>query len=76
MTPCPKGVIAVGDCAVSGGEFGTSYASCGTVDQVIPVDVTIKGCPPTPSVLLSGILQFISQYSDKLAFFCFYYILS
>ncbi len=55
-TPNPKWVIAVGDCAVCGGEFGESYASCGKVANVIPVDVTIPGCPPSPLVLMSGIL--------------------
>jgi len=56
-TPNPKWVIAVGDCAACGGEFGTSYASCGAVKNVIPVDVVIPGCPPTPVDLLRGILK-------------------
>lgn len=55
-TPSPKFVIASGDCACSGGEFGVSYASCGAVDNVIPVDVRIPGCPPSPEDLLKGIL--------------------
>lgn len=54
--PSPKLVIAAGECACSGGIFGASYASCGSVDQVIPVDVRIPGCPPTPKVLLQGLL--------------------
>ena len=54
-TPHPKLVVAMGDCAVNGGEFGQSYASCGAVNQVIPVDATIKGCPPTPLELMNGI---------------------
>lgn len=57
----PKWVIAAGDCACSGGEFGESYASCGAVENVIPVDVTIPGCPPTPVDLLLGIRQFLGQ---------------
>lgn len=56
-TPSPKWVIAVGECACSGGEFGVSYASCGAVGNVIPVDVKISGCPPTPMQLLTGILE-------------------
>jgi Ni,Fe-hydrogenase III small subunit len=56
-TPKPKWVIAAGDCASCGGEFGTSYASCGAVDRVIPVDLQIPGCPPTPGQLLAGILS-------------------
>jgi Ni,Fe-hydrogenase III small subunit len=55
-TPSPKFVIAAGTCACDGGEFGISYASCGAVENVIPVDVKIPGCPPTPQELLLGIL--------------------
>jgi len=60
-TPSPKWVVAVGDCAVCGGEFGTSYASCGAVSNVIPVDVTISGCPPTPETLLTALLGLMKQ---------------
>jgi Ni,Fe-hydrogenase III small subunit len=59
--PSPKWVIAAGDCACNGGEFGVSYASCGAVENVIPVDVTIPGCPPTPSALLTGIRRFLDR---------------
>ena len=55
-TPAPKLVIAAGTCACSGGEFGVSYASCGAVENVIPVDAKIDGCPPTPLALLKGLL--------------------
>ncbi len=58
-TPNPKWVIAMGDCAACGGEFGVSYASCGAVSNVIPVDMTISGCPPTPLVLLKSLLALI-----------------
>jgi len=54
-------VIAMGECAVNGGEFGISYASCGAVANVIPVDAVIPGCPPTPVDLMLGILQAIRQ---------------
>ena len=60
-TPNPKWVIAMGDCASCGGEFGVSYASCGAVSNVIPVDVTISGCPPTPLILLKALLSLITQ---------------
>ncbi|MBI5327486.1 MAG: NADH-quinone oxidoreductase subunit B family protein [Deltaproteobacteria bacterium] len=60
-TPCPKLVVAVGDCGCSGGIFGESYASLGGVDKVIPVDVYIKGCPPTPVVMLQGILKAVGK---------------
>jgi Ni,Fe-hydrogenase III small subunit len=59
-TPDPKLVVAVGDCGCSGGIFGESYASLGRVANVIPVDVAIPGCPPTPVDLISGILAAIS----------------
>lgn len=55
-TPDPKWVIAVGDCGACGGEFGVSYASCGAVSNVVPVDLAIPGCPPTPNDLLAGLL--------------------
>ena len=55
-TPEPKWVVAMGDCACTGGIFGESYASCGRVANVIPVDVEIPGCPPDPVRLLEGIL--------------------
>jgi Ni,Fe-hydrogenase III small subunit len=58
-TPAPKWVIAAGDCACSGGEFGVSYASCGAVANVIPVDVRIPGCPPSPQQLLIGLLALL-----------------
>ncbi len=58
-TANPKWVVAVGDCAVCGGEFGSSYASCGAVENVIPVDMTISGCPPTPEALIKALLGFM-----------------
>jgi Ni,Fe-hydrogenase III small subunit len=62
-TPDPKLVVALGDCGCSGGIFGESYASLGRVSNVIPVDVTIPGCPPTPTRILEGILAAISPRS-------------
>ena len=59
-TPAPKLVVAIGDCGCTGGPFGESYASCGRVANVIPVDVTIPGCPPTPLQLMQGILAAIA----------------
>jgi Ni,Fe-hydrogenase III small subunit len=60
-TPDPKLVVAVGDCGCTGGIFGESYASCGRVSNVIPVDVAVPGCPPSPRRILSGILTAISK---------------
>ena len=59
-TPAPKLVVAVGDCGCTGGIFGESYASCGRVANVIPVDVAIPGCPPRPLDILRGILTAVS----------------
>src|SRR5215813_3550538 len=58
-TPDPKLVVAVGHCGCTGGIFGESYASCGRVSNVIPVDVAIPGCPPSPTRILTGILTAI-----------------
>jgi Ni,Fe-hydrogenase III small subunit len=60
-TPTPKWVIAAGSCACDGGEFGASYASCGAVANVIPVDLHIPGCPPSPLTLLRGLLALLAS---------------
>lgn len=57
--PPPKLVVALGDCGYNGGIFGESYASLGGINKIIPVDVCIPGCPPTPAAILQGILKAI-----------------
>lgn len=64
-TPDPRWVVAVGACGCSGGIFGTNYATVGAVDQVIPVDVYIPGCPPNPHALLHGILLAMQRNTSK-----------
>src|SRR5665647_1549373 len=59
--PAPKLVVAVGDCGCDGGIFGESYASCGRVSNVIPVDWVIPGCPPPPLDILRGILSAVRR---------------
>jgi Ni,Fe-hydrogenase III small subunit len=59
--PDPKLVVAVGDCGRDGGIFGESYATCGGVSKVIPVDVVVPGCPPPPLDILRGILTAIAS---------------
>jgi len=54
-TPDPKWVVAVGDCAVDGGVFKGSYAVLDGAGAVLPVDLTISGCPPSPARLLAGL---------------------
>ncbi len=63
--PAPKLVVAVGACGCSGGVFAGSHAVVGPVDAVIPVDAFIPGCPPTPAMLVSGILQAMHHSSGK-----------
>jgi Ni,Fe-hydrogenase III small subunit len=63
-TPDPKLVVAVGDCGRDGGIFGESYASCGRVSNVIPVDVAVPGCPPPPLAILQGILTAVTARTD------------
>ncbi|MDO9072802.1 MAG: formate hydrogenlyase [Rubrivivax sp.] len=58
-TPEPRLVVAVGDCGRDGGIFGESYASCGRVANVIPVDAVVPGCPPPPLDILRGILAVV-----------------
>ena len=59
-TPSPKWVGAVGDCALDGGIFTGSYAVAGGVSAIIPVDLHIRGCPPTPTHLLAGLLALLT----------------
>ena len=60
-TPAPKWVVAVGDCALNGGLFAGSYAVVGGVSAVLPVDLHIRGCPPTPTILLQGLLALLES---------------
>ena len=64
-TPDPKLVVAVGDCGCSGGIFGESYASCGRVANVIPVDRVVPGCPPPPIDILRGILGAVRKQMSQ-----------
>jgi Ni,Fe-hydrogenase III small subunit/Pyruvate/2-oxoacid:ferredoxin oxidoreductase delta subunit len=63
--PAPKLVVAVGACGCSGGIFAGSHAISGGVDTVIPVDGYIPGCPPTPAMLLTGILEVLRRHCAK-----------
>jgi Ni,Fe-hydrogenase III small subunit len=60
-TPDPKWVVAVGDCGFDGGIFAGSYACAGGVSSVIPVDLVIRGCPPTPTMLLEGLIALVER---------------
>jgi len=59
--PAPKWVVAAGDCGVDGGCFAGSYAIVGGVAAVVPVDIVVRGCPPTPVQLMKGLLTLLEQ---------------
>jgi Ni,Fe-hydrogenase III small subunit len=65
--PAPKWVVAVGDCAISGGLFGESYACLGGAAAVLPVDLRISGCPPSPMRLLQGLIALLTPAGDSRA---------
>jgi Ni,Fe-hydrogenase III small subunit len=60
-TPDPKWVVAVGHCATNGSIFAGSYAVVGGVNAIVPVDLHIAGCPPTPANLLKGLLVLLGR---------------
>jgi Ni,Fe-hydrogenase III small subunit len=64
-TPDPKWVVAVGDCAFDGGIFSGSYAVTGGVSNVVPVDLHIRGCPPSPNEILKGLIALLEQASKN-----------
>lgn len=63
-TPEPRWVVAAGDCAVDGGVFKASYATHGGVGAVLPVDLLIPGCPPSPAQLLEGLLALLEAEAE------------
>ena len=64
-TPNPKWVVAIGDCAFNGGIFSGSYACVGGVSQVVPVDLHVRGCPPTPMELLKGLIALLEHVNGN-----------
>jgi len=63
-TPDPKWVVGVGDCALDGGVFRDSYAVAGGVDRILPLDLVIPGCPPSPAMLLEGLLALVEAQGE------------
>jgi Ni,Fe-hydrogenase III small subunit len=66
-TPAPKWVVAAGGCAANGGIFAGSYACADGVSSVIPVDLHIPGCPPTPTDLLKGLIALLEHMGENVA---------
>jgi len=64
-TPGPKWVVALGDCACTGGLFKGSYACIGAVENVVPVDLRIPGCPPRPVEILGGLIALIDAAARR-----------
>ena len=63
-TPEPKWVVAVGDCAFDGGLFAGGYAVVGGVSAAVPVDLHVRGCPPSPMQLLTGLLALLQRNAN------------
>jgi Ni,Fe-hydrogenase III small subunit len=59
--PPPKRIVAIGACAISGGVFGPSFAAAGGVQDIIPVDVVVPGCPPPPLAILHALLVAVGR---------------
>src|SRR3984957_15375408 len=64
-TPDPKWVVALGNCALDGGIFAGSYAVVGGVSDVVPVDLHIRGCPPSPTEILKGLISLLEPANGR-----------
>ena len=64
-TPDPKWVVALGDCGRDGGCFAGSYAVLGGVSKIVPVDLHIPGCPPSPMDILKGLLALLDGVNGE-----------
>jgi Ni,Fe-hydrogenase III small subunit len=64
-TPDPKWVVALGDCALGNGCFSGSYAVVGSVADAVPVDIRIPGCPPSPILILTGLLSLLQATTAR-----------
>lgn len=64
--PEPRLVMACGDCAINGGEYGESYAIVGSAEKVVPVDIYVPGCPPKPSVMIAGLIAAADMLAERL----------
>jgi ech hydrogenase subunit C len=63
--PGPKVVVAIGSCALSGGIFREAYNVLGGIDQVLPVDVYVPGCPAKPEAIIDGVVMALENFKRK-----------
>ena len=63
--PEPKFVVAVGSCGISGGAFRGCYNVVGRIDEVIPVDVYVPGCPPRPEAIIDGVVKLLQSLTSE-----------
>jgi len=63
--PQPKVVVAIGSCALSGGIFREAYNVLGGIDQVLPVDVYVPGCPAKPEAIIDGVVMALENFKRK-----------
>jgi NADH-quinone oxidoreductase B subunit len=63
--PDPKYVIALGSCGLSGGVFQGCYNVVGPIDQIIPVDAYVPGCPPRPEAIIDGVIKLLQKIEPK-----------
>jgi NADH-quinone oxidoreductase B subunit len=62
--PEPKFVVVVGSCGISGGVFQGCYNIVGGIDEVLPVDAFIPGCPPRPEAIIDGIIKLLAHIQN------------
>ncbi|MBS7643967.1 NADH-quinone oxidoreductase subunit B family protein [Candidatus Bathyarchaeota archaeon] len=65
LTPNPKMIVAIGNCAITGEIFAEGYTFAGPLDRIIPVDAYVPGCPPKPEAILDGIVKLLQKNSEK-----------
>ncbi|MGQ9755476.1 MAG: NADH-quinone oxidoreductase subunit B family protein [Desulfotomaculales bacterium] len=65
QTPAPKLVMAIGACACTGGIFHNCYNVVGGIDNIIPVDVYVPGCPPRPEAIIDGVVLALNRLKEK-----------
>jgi membrane-bound hydrogenase subunit mbhJ len=65
LTPNPKMVVAIGNCAITGEIFAEGYTFAGPLDRIIPVDAYVPGCPPKPEAIIDGVVKLLQKKREK-----------